>query len=372
MTTPLRPTVIAALLAFLASTAALSAEPARGSYGDDRVLAGDDVLIDGRVEGDTFVAAGRSRVDGVVEGDAIVAGGTVELRGEILGNVYAAGGDVRVDASVGGRVRAAGGTVSLEPGSRIGEGATLAGGSIEVYGRVDGDLEAYGGRVRIDGEVQGDVEVASEDIRIGPDALIAGQLLYQGPNRPLVADGAVIAGGIERKRQGWSEFGPESGVARVVAGVFRTLWFAGVLLLGIAMVALFPAFTREAAATLRSDALASAGLGLALLVALPILAVVLFITIIGIPLGFTVLFGYGMLLMLGYLTGALAVGDLALSRLKPAEASATGWRIIFLAVALAALALLRHVPWIGALAVFLLFLAGLGAFTLRSMRGYRA
>lgn len=350
---------------------AVAADEARGSFGDDRYVAGDDVLLEEEVAGDALVAGGRSEVAGRVAGDAIVTGGTVDVRGEIGEDVYAAGGDVRVEATVRGNVRAAGGSVSLEPSGVVDGNATLAGGNVDVYGTIGGGLQAFGGRIRIDGKVAGDVEVASDNVRIGPDARIGGRLLYRGPGSPVVAEGAVIAGGIEKQRRAWKDLSPESGIGRVATGVMRTLWFAGVLLLGILLVAAFPNFSREAAATVRSDALASVGLGLALLIAVPVVAVVLFVTIIGIPLGFAVLLGYALLLMLGYMTGALAMGDFLLGRVRPALAKSSGWRILFLLLALVAIALLRQVPWIGEIAVFLLFLAGFGAFALRALRGYR-
>lgn len=355
----------------LATWPAAAADEARGSFGDDRYVAGDDVLLEGEVAGDALVAGGRSEVAGRVAGDAFVTGGTVDVRGEVGEDVYAAGGDVRIEARVRGNLRAAGGSVSLEPGSAVDGNVTLAGGNVDVYGTVGGGLQAFGGRVRIDGEVAGDVEVASDDVRVGPGAHIGGRLLYRGPASPQVAEGAVIDGGIEMQRRAWKDLGPESGIGRVVSGVMRALWFAGVLLLGILLVVAFPGFSREAAATVRSDALASLGLGLALLVAVPLVAVMLFVTIVGIPLGFAVLLGYALLLMLGYMTGALAVGDFLLGKAKPAAARSSGWRILFLLLALAAIALLRQVPWIGELAVFLLFLGGFGAFALRALRGYR-
>jgi cytoskeletal protein CcmA (bactofilin family) len=367
--TMLAATLVAA--AGLAAGAALAADEARGSFGDDRYVAGDDVMLEEDVAGDALVVGGRSEVAGRVGGDALVTGGTVDVRGEIDEDVYAAGGDVRIEATVRGNLRAAGGSVSLEPTGRVEGNVTLAGGNVDVYGRVGGGLQAFGGRIRIDGEVAGDVEAASDNVRIGPDARIGGKLLYRGPGKPEVADGAVIAGGVEKQRRAWKEISPESGIGRVATGVMRALWFAGVLLLGVLFVALFPAFSREAAATVRSDALASVGLGLALLVAVPVVAVVLFITIVGIPLGFAALLGYALLLMLGYMTGALALGDLILARAKPEEARAAGWRILFLVLALVLIALVRRIPAVGELAVFVLFLAGFGAFVLRALRGYR-
>lgn len=361
--------LIALLLA--GSGVAGAADEASGSLGGDRFLAGDEVALTERVDGDAFVAGGRSEIDGLVGGDAVAAGGTVDIRGEIVEDLYAAGGDVRVEAIVRGNARVAGGTVFLERSTDIEGNATLAGGSVEQRGRIGGELRVFGGRVRLDGEVGGDVEAASEDIRIGPDARIAGRLVYQSPSPPQVADGAVIAGGMERRHRAWRGMAEDSGVGRVLVGVFRTLWFAGVVLTGILLLAVFPRFTREAAATVRSDALASLGLGAALLVAVPIVALMLFITIIGIPLGIATLMGYGLLLMLGYLVAALAVGDWLLARTRPADAASAGWRMLFLLVALVAMALVRLLPWIGDVAVFVLFLAGLGAFALRSVRGYR-
>jgi len=355
----------------LAVGPALAAEEARGSFGDDRYVAGDDVMLEEDVTGDALVVGGRSEVAGRVGGDALVTGGTVDVRGEIGEDVYAAGGDVRVEATVRGNLRAAGGSVSLEPGASVAGNATLAGGNVDVYGKVGGGLQAFGGRIRLNGEVAGDVEAASDNVRVGPDARIGGKLLYRGPGMPEVAEGAVIAGGVEKQRRAWKEIRPESGIGRAAAGVMRALWFAGVLLLGVLFVALFPAFSRQAAATVRSDALASVGLGLALLVAVPVVAVVLFVTIIGIPLGFAVLLGYALMLMLGYITGALALGDLLLAKAKPAESGSPGWRILFLVLALLVVALVRRIPVVGELAVFALFLAGFGAFALRALRGYR-
>lgn len=367
-------TVLAAaglVAAGLAAGPAPAAEEARGSFGDDRYVAGDDVMLEEDVTGDALVVGGRSEVAGRVGGDALVTGGTVDVRGEIGEDVYAAGGDVRVEATVRGNLRAAGGSVSLEPGASVAGNATLAGGNVDVYGKVGGGLQAFGGRIRLNGEVAGDVEAASDNVRVGPDARIGGKLLYRGPGMPEVAEGAVIAGGVEKQRRAWKEIRPESGIGRAAAGVMRALWFAGVLLLGVLFVALFPAFSRQAAATVRSDALASVGLGLALLVAVPVVAVVLFVTIIGIPLGFAVLLGYALMLMLGYITGALALGDLLLAKAKPAESGSPGWRILFLVLALLVVALVRRIPVVGELAVFALFLAGFGAFALRALRGYR-
>lgn len=359
------------LLCALAPLASQGSDEAEASLGDNRFLAGDDVGMSESVDGNAFVAGGRARVDGHVGGNAIVAGGVVEIRGDIDEGVLATGGDVSIDANVRGDVRAAGGTVSIERDANVRGSATLAGGSIDVNGRVGGKVRAFGGSIRLDGEIGGDAELAAEDIRVGPQARISGRLRYRGPHPPQVAEGAVIDGGVERARHAWRSVDGDGRVMRAVTRVFRVLWFTGVLALGALLVLVLPRFTREAAATVRNDAPASLGLGVAVLVLVPVLAVFLCLTIIGIPLAFAVLLGYGLLLMLGFLTGALFVGDSVLQVAKPANAESRGWRILFLLLALIAIAFMRRLPWIGELAVLALFLAGLGAFTLRSFRGYQ-
>lgn len=351
---------------------AVAGETGPADDGSGRVIAGDDVRLGGSIDGNAIMAGGRSQIEGHVHGDVVLAGGTVDVRGKVDEGVYAAGGDVRIDARVDRDLMAAGGTVLVTRAAEVAGDATLAGGNITIDGHVGRKLRAFAASVALNGRVDGDVEVAAEHVRIGPEARIAGRLVYHSPDRPDIAPGAVIAGGVERSRRGFSGLSPESGVGLVVAGVFRAFWFAGVLLVGALLILTLPRFSREAAATVGSDALASLALGFAMLVAVPLAAIMLFITIIGIPLGIGMLFAYGLLLMLGYVTAAIFVGDGVLRRIRTVDAGSGGWRILFLLVALVLIALLRLVPWIGDLAVFVLFLAGLGAFTLRCFRGYRS
>jgi len=116
------------------------------------------------------------------------------------------------------------------------------------------------------------------------------------------------------------------------------------------------------AGRLQSEPLSSGLLGLALLVGLPLTALLLIVTIIGVPLGLLVLFALLLTLLLGMATAALFVGDTALARLAPARAGGTGWRLLALLLAVLALRLVAWLPIVGGLAVCLLLLAGTGAF----------
>lgn len=361
--------IIAALVLALAAFAAARADDtARASIGDTRLSAGDQVIFDEPIDGNAFAAAGRVEVRERVRRNAFVTGGDVSVSGHIGRNLFAAGGDVRLEGEVDGRVRAAGGKVRVLRGARLNGGATLAGGSIEVNGEVNGRLRAFGESIEINGTVAGDVELAGEDIRIGPEARISGRVEYRTGGHVDVDPSAQVAGGVmevDREKKWLRRVGHG---AAIFGGITVSL---GIVLIGALLILAMPRFSREAAGTVQSKPLQSVGMGVVMLIGVPVAIIVLLITIVGIPLAILLGFGYAVLLLLGYLVGAIFVGDFALGKASAAKLDSAWWRVLSMFLALVVLAIVKQLPFIGGLAVFLLFLAGIGAFTMRSWRGFR-
>jgi hypothetical protein len=76
-------------------------------------------------------------------------------------------------------------------------------------------------------------------------------------------------------------------------------------------------------------------------------------------------------MLLGYLIAAIFVGDTALEKISKAKMDSAWWRVLFMFLALVAIAIVKAVPFIGGVIVLLLFIAGIGAFTMRSWAGFR-
>lgn len=351
------------------SGAALADDTARASIGDSRLTAGDSVAIEEPVEGNAFVAAGRVSVRERIERNAFLTGGDVTVAAPVGRNLFVAGGDLRLDSSVGGKLRAAGGKIRLSREARVDGDASLAGGELDVDGNVRGDLRMYGESLTINGVVEGDVELAGETIRIGPDARIAGELEYRKGADLTVAPGAQIAGGVDEVRRSERRWGRRLFTGGPFAGGFSISF--GMVLLGALLILIAPRFTREAAGLVRKDPWNSAGMGFVMLIGVPFVVVMLLVTIIGIPLALLMAFGYMALLLLGYLVAAIFIGDLALERVNPARLELPWWRVLFMFLALVALGAVKAVPLVGGLAIAILFCIGIGAFTIRSWRGFR-
>src|SRR5262245_12021778 len=328
-------------------------------------LADDDA--EASIGGNEFRAGAHVELDEPVRRNAFVSGGDITVDTSVGRNLFAAGGDVRLTGEVGGDARLAGGTVHMATESRVNGDAALAGGTLTAEGAIDGDLTAYGERIFVDARVGGDVELAGDDLRLGPNARIDGKVVYRSDGEIVVERGAVISGGVRQVTNDRAWRHAARGGA-ILGGITISL---GMVLLGAVLVLGMPRFSREAAAAIRSKPWQALGLGIAMLVGVPVALVVLVVTIIGIPLALLLAFAYGALLLLGYLVAAIFVGDFVLERVDAGKLESVWWRALFMLLAIVAIAILRLVPVVGDLAWCLLFLAGIGAFTMRAWQGFR-
>jgi hypothetical protein len=158
--------------------------------------------------------------------------------------------------------------------------------------------------------------------------------------------------------------------ARRAAGLAgRLAFWLGLVVSGALLLLLFPRFGVAAARTVASDPGKSLGLGFALLVATPVAAVLLLVTVVGVPVGLVLLALYPVALLAGLLVAVLFLGDVG-ARLARRPVLSTGWRFVSYLVALLVLALLMLVPTVGAVALALALVIGLGALVLAAYRVY--
>ena len=139
-------------------------------------------------------------------------------------------------------------------------------------------------------------------------------------------------------------------------------------MLAAIFVAVLPGVSTRVGATLRNHVGTSLLIGFGLFIGVPIVVALLLITLIGIPAALLGIALYVALLLLGYVSTGVALGEWALRRLKPADAGRTGWRVAAAVLAVLAISLLGRIPGLGGVVVWLALLAGLGALMLRARR----
>ncbi len=298
--------------------------------------------------------------------DLIRIGGDVDVSDATGGSLTAFGGRVAVDAPVAGDLRAAGGQIEVGSGAAIEGSASLAGGHITVQGPIHGNLRAAGGQITIDGPVTGDASIAGGTLSLGPDARIAGKLVFRGGELHQ-SPAAQVAGGVEHVRRGHHyESTPMNRFTRGWA------WTAALLVLAALIAGALPGPSQRLALELRERPWLTALLGFLALSAIPLAAILLMVTIIGIPIGILALVLYGVLLLVGYVWLAVVLGGLILDRFHAETAALTAWRVGAAMLAMLVMAILGRMPYVGGALKLAALAVGMGMIVGAVMRHTQA
>jgi hypothetical protein len=219
----------------------------------------------------------------------------------------------------------------------------VADGDVLIRGRVDGDVVVASGDVTIRGTVDGDVVTFDGTATLGRRAHVGGDLRYID-KKPVVTPGAQVDGKTKRFS------GEFKGVG---AGIAIGFWLAvtlSLLVLGLLLLLLAPRAGDAVARTSGAKLGVSIALGIAAFIALPILAVLACVTILGLPFGIGLLLALFPLYGIAYATTALVIGN----RITK------GAGIAAFVVGLLILRLLALIPIAGGLIGLIALIVGLG------------
>lgn len=333
--------------------------PSDQTINEDYFASSDIVEILGTVNGDVFVAGGQVVVRGTINGDLWVAGGTVDITGSITGDTNIAGGQITVAGQVGEDLTIGGGNVDIRNEARIHKDFIVGAGNISLTGVVNENVRIAAGNAVIGNTVGGNVSAATGQLRLAPGANVSGNLTYYSNQRILLERESTVSGNINQRVPVAPDKRKAEGALIGAALIWKAINFLSTLILGLILLRLFPKFAQAALRNLSAKPWLSLGLGFLFLIIAPILAAILFITVIGIPLG-VILFGlYWIILYLSRIFAIFWIGDRAFNMTKRNITS--GW--VFL-LGLVIYYIVTLIPVIGGLVSFIVLLLGLGTFLL--------
>lgn len=195
-------------------------------------------------------------------------------------------------------------------------------GSATIDGVVEGDVVVFRGPITVSGQVGGDVIALHGPIHLLRTAQVGGDVRAGGAL--ITAQGAQVGGDIQRDA-GFTLSGPVGvlGALLVAAAMGVSILIGGLLILVLA-----PRGADRAADAARSAPLASAGWGLLAAIVVPIAALALSATILGLPLGLAVLLGLGLLWFVGICVATFVLGRLLVRPPRsPVGAMFAGWGV---------------------------------------------
>lgn len=324
--------------------------------------AGDNLSVEEEINKTVFAAGNSVKFTSNIDGATFVAGNIVYLN-STQDYLFAVGNNITLDGVTAKDAFVCGNFITLEASSI--RDLYVAGTDMIINSDISGNLYVAGANVIINSKVEGDVYVATESLRLGKDAVVNGTLKYPDDAKLDIDNTAIISkkevyDTNATKKIDASKLKSEFNLLAIIVGeLLGTLYrFVAMFLIAVILLALNKKVF-ENMLKVKKDfgtiALTSL-LGFALLCLLPIAAIIVMITVIGVPIGIISLIIYGLLIYLSIIPTAYYFGNLVFGKTIKNK-------FLLMLVSLIILYLIRLIPYIGGIVGFISLIFGLGIYT---------
>ncbi len=339
---------------------------------DNLYIAGGQLTVSTSALRDVVAAGGKILLNGQVWGDALLAGGSVDVLELVQGDVRAFGGQITVAHVVNGDVVLAGGAVSVLPGAIVAGDAVIAGGEVVMDGIINGTVRIYGGNVHINGTVKGPLYVkAGESLTFGPKAIIEGEVDYRAPEEAIISEGAKMPENVAFTLTEIPKQEMKENLGKVAFAVIGTLFLIKFVAMAVGVllaVAFFNGFARRVTEETLQKFWHMVFIGFLASVAAPVGIVFLIVSVFGMYVGFIAGALYLLAILVAGLLMCVVTGGLAAKIFKKEIIVNWKWALVGTVVVFVA----TFVPFVGWLALCLLYLASLGSAVVNVYRDAKA
>ena len=275
----------------------------------DLVCAGGEITVEDSIMQDVLMVGGVLKINGYVGDDVRIAGGSVVIFNEVLGDLIIAGGEVKVEkgAIIHGDINLVGGELKMN-GTVFGK-ANIRGGEVIWNGIAENDLIVKSGSLKINGIVKGKAELAAQNINLGNDAQFYKDVEYWNSEGNLDFGSTLLGGATSFYNDDLSAYESDMNWQYLGVGIFM-FWLyrllVGALMIGLGIWMFHKFFSRNVE-EINRNYFGHLGMGIIYVIGLPLLILLAFMTMVGIPVGFILMMFYGLTLGLGHILASLLI-----------------------------------------------------------------
>ncbi|MFH1661682.1 MAG: polymer-forming cytoskeletal protein [Candidatus Falkowbacteria bacterium] len=283
--------------------------------------AGATITVDGIVTGDVICAGQTVNINGTVDGDVICAAETININGTVNGNARVAGSSISINGKISRNVMGFGSSIYLDKNASVGWDLFTAGASGEFRGKIGRNLHGFLANAVISGKVGQDVQLKLNNqkpdksgLTISEDAQINGNVIYSDKIKASIAESASIAGitkhdipKIKSAKKGFN---------------FAAVWMwakiysiFSALVIGLVLVSLWKKDIEKITDNMLKKPGSIIGWGAVVMILTPIIAILLLITLIGMPLAIIIMGLWMIALCISKLLVGILVGRKILEKI---------------------------------------------------------
>lgn len=325
---------------------------------------GKDVQLNGTFEDDVIVTAQKITVNGAIKGDLIaMSTADIIINGSVEGNVRgAAGKTILINNTIGKNITLIAKHLILAQGGSVEGSIYYIGQNMELKGNIQGEVGGASDAVVIDGEIGEGVRLTTDLLTLGKNAVIDGDLHYDAPQKVTIQDGAVVNGGVFYT---FHEVQTHKGVFRNLFTFWKIVFFFGAIAVGLVLIWLYGSLLHEVNEELIKNPYKCLFYGFLIYVALPSAAIVLVLTIIGVPLSILLMLMWGIGMYIAWIVAGIAageyIGSMVSSRTRNNEkALKKQSAIMSLVMGMVLIHSLSALPYVGLVVSFLAVIWGMG------------
>ncbi len=307
--------------------------------------------ISGEITEDLVAAGGEFTLNGTVAKDAYVMGGNVDVHGAIGEDLRVIGGSVVIAEPVAGDVLVIGGTVKILSTATIGGDLLVYGGEVIVSGSVGGDIIGQAESIRIDAPVAGNVDVSGEEVVMGDNADVKGNVKYVSEEVITRAQNAKVEGELTRNDPAIPKPAFDN---RVLVIPVLVLLFSSLVWYMVARPFLTKIVERALTRSVRPTLI-----GLLTFFASPAIIIILTVSVLGTLVGISAFFAYVLIILLAFVSSSVVLGQLVMKYgFKKTTVELTP---VTLALGVVVTSLCFLIPVLGQLVLLAAFVVTLGA-----------
>lgn len=362
-------TVVPLLLTLVLGTTVLAATFQQGGTNSfieteetpgDLFVGGHIVTLANPVHGDVFAAGERVTANAPVEGSLHAGARYVMLESNVIGSARVFAQQIALNGQVGRDLVGIGQDVRLHADSRVGGDGYLFGDLIVVDGTVGDDLHASGDVIRINGQVNGDATLRAGTIVIAETAVINGDLRYASGTTPQIDPAAKISGQI-RALEPSPDVNEEPTLLRQIWG--KSLNWLRALLVAALLFLVWPFLPNRIRRSMHEAWWRPGVMGIVALIVVPVVAILVMVSVVGLPLGALALWVYAGMFYLAQIFVGSWIGQEGL-RLAGRTGEGFWYHLMAVGVGLAAVRLLSAIPYVGTFFGVVTFIVGFGLLSL--------